>query len=197
MQTHITMTTLKMGQVPSVSLVPGVGCPSHRACSKSCYAKRLVYSRPTLRRAWGANAWLALHHRDKYFSDIFHLVSVLTPRFFRWHVAGDILDQDYLNRMIELVNRTQHTQHLAFTKRHELDFRNLPSRLTVVFSMWNGTGDPEAARRQGLACAWVRNRKDPDPRIPPDAIDCPGGCDECGACWALPSLGRDVVFDQR
>ena len=31
-------------------------------------------------------------------------------------------------------------------------------------------------------------------RIPEGSLECPGDCNHCGMCWALPEIGKDTYF---
>lgn len=181
----------KLGDVPNVSLIPGQDC-GDVPCKRECYAMKAWRLYPNVRQAWQTNSAMAHQNRDAYFTAIEGFLAHHQPTYFRWHAAGDILDQDYLANMIRIAQAFPAIHFLCFTKRHDLDFTGLPDNLAVVFSMWRGWGDVAKARALGLGVAWMDDGT--DPRIPPDAIKCPGGCDTCAKCWNLPRLGRDVVF---
>lgn len=186
---HISMANAKMGHIPSVSLSPITSCPKHAPCKKDCYACRMSRY-PTVAQSWASNLHEARHNRDSYFAEIAAFFVMFRPSFFRWHVAGDILDQDYLERMADLARRYPDTRFLCFTKMHGLTYYHLPRNLVVVFSMWPGWGDTV----KHMPRAWMQDGT--ETRVPADAIHCPGNCETCGMCWTLPQLGRDVVFNK-
>jgi hypothetical protein len=61
--------------------------------------------------------------------------------------------------------------------------------------MWHDKDAPLWGNtRKKLPRAWLYDPDCPDPRIPNDAIWCPGNCESCGMCWDLPNIGKDVVL---
>lgn len=152
----------KVGAIPSVSLLAVASCPAGVPCATSglCYVMRNMYWRKTIREA----------HKGK------------------WHVAGDILDQGYLDEMCALARQFPQTGFLAFTKMHGLDYSARPANLSVVASMWTHWGDVELVRGKGLPIAWYDDGT--DDRIPADALPCGGGVRE--VC-SLLAPGSDWV----
>lgn len=181
----------KLGKIPNVSLTPIKSCPSGVPCSKDCYACKHAYTvYKGVRQLWDDNFFKAQHYRDTFWADMVKEWKV--PKFFRIHVGGDFFDQEYLNGWKCFAANHPETTFLAFTKAHSLDYKNCPPNLKIVFSMWNGYGNT----RKRMPRAWMRDSKNPDKRIPDNAIECPGSCDSCGMCWQLDKLGKDVVFDK-
>jgi hypothetical protein len=70
----------------------------------------------------------------------------------------------------------------------------VPENLTVVLSAWPGVKIAKGILR-GFPVAWMRDPKNPDPRIPADARECDGGCDKCLLCWGLKP-GESVFFNK-
>jgi len=180
----ISLGNSKMGIIPSVSLRPVVDCPVGVPCAQQCYARRICAYRASLRAAYQQNSDLARNHRAHYFAEIDRWLSFLRPRFFRFHVSGDILDQAYLNSMATVARRHPDTRFLAFTKRADLDYRRIPVNLAIRLSQWPGM----PVSRKHLPRAWVSI----DDRAPADAIPCAGNCESCAACW--DSQKKDVVI---
>ena len=113
-------------------------------------------------------------------------------------MAGDIPSRKFLDLMMCFCLDHPETRFLVFTKRYRwvarwLDANERPGNTSIVLSAWPGW---KMENPHGLPVAWMRDEDQPDPRIPADAIECPHGCDSCGMCWSLPTLGRDVVFDK-
>lgn len=180
----------KLGNIPNVSMVPGKDCGNCSYCAKGCYAMKAYRMYKATKAAWESNSDLARNRRQEFFEGIIEFLEKKRPEFFRWHVAGDILDQAYLDDMIWVAKVIPDTKYLAFTKMHHLDFSMLPGNLVVVASMWPGM--PEHPNVAKLHKAWMQDGT--ETRVPETAIPCPGICESCGMCWALPKIGRDVVF---
>lgn len=182
----------KLGKIPNVSLVPGADCLRGVPCAKAseCYAFKLYAMYRSARASWKGNSLLARANPDAYFGAIDAYLERKRPRFFRWHVAGDILSQDYLAHMVDIARNHPDTKFLAFTKRHDLDYAAMPANLQVVFSMWPGLEKPAAPK--GVRYAWMQDGT--ETRVPKTAVDCPGLCEDCGMCWSLGKIRRDVVF---
>ena len=178
----------KMGTLPVLSLVPGRDCGNCTHCIADCYAIKAWRQYADTRTAWTRNSDAAREDRTQYFADIDAYLTRYRPEAFRWHSAGDILDQDYYRQMCQLARRHPETDFLAFTKMHELDFRGRPANLSIVLSMWPGLRKP----RKTLPLAWYQDGT--ETRVPADAIKCHGTCDQCGMCWDLAKTGHDVVL---
>ncbi len=179
----------KTGSVPSVSLLACASCPKDVPCTRDCYVVRNMYWRSSTKKAHKGNLVQAKREPEKYFGTVSRYVAKKKPRLFRWHISGDMLSQDYLNNVKAVAIGNPATRYLAFTKYHTLNWKDKPDNLTVVYSMWPGWGDADAVAGPR---AWMQDGT--EDRVPADALECPGNCESCGMCWALPSLGRDVVF---
>jgi hypothetical protein len=167
-----------------------VGVP----CSKKCYALKAVRLYPHTREAWSRNARIAKRHPDFYFMQIAERVAKAKPRLFRWHVAGDILNADYLYGMCTIAEENPCTHFLAFTKAFDIvngyeDREALPGNLVIIFSAWPRMNFENP---HGHCIAWMQDGT--ENRVPESAIECPGNCETCGLCYEMPKLGRDVVF---
>ena len=183
----------KLGAIPNISLIPGRDC-GDVPCKRECYALKAWKQYRETRAAWTHNSKLAHGNPDRYFAQLSDYLTRKSPAWFRWHVAGDILDQSYLDSMKSIAMQFPGTRFLAFTKRQDLYYSDLPSNLAIVFSMWPGWGSEEKARSSGLPIAWMQDST--EGRVPANAIECPGSCENCAMCWNLKRIGRDVVFDK-
>ena len=129
-----------------------------------------------------------------YFAQIAARVAKAKPRLFRWHVAGDILSENYLRSMCRIADENPDTHFLAFTKafdivNHYEDLHRLPGNLAIIFSAWPGM---TFANPHGHRVAWMQDGT--ETRVTANAIECSGNCETCGLCYELPKVGRDVVF---
>ena len=173
----------------NISLLPGRTC-NGAPCYKDCYARKFMF-RPTVNEAWTENTAYYFADPLGFFGDIISAIEKDRPCFFRWHVAGDIPDQQYLNFVIRIAKRFPDIAFLIFTKRYELSYAGIPDNLSIVFSAWPGYKKPP--RKASIAgIAWMNDGT--ESRVPIDALNCPGSCETCGMCWELKKTGRDVVF---
>lgn len=191
---HISPGNMKIGKIPNISLLPGGCCADDAPCRNECYAMKAYKLYPGTRAAWGENTALADCDPCEYFGQIKQFLFKKKPEFFRWHVAGDILNGKYLQDMIDIANLFRETKFLAFTKRLDLlwqgteAIKQLPANLTLIQSMWPGWGTPI----DGYPVAWMQDGR--ETRIPSTAFVCPGNCTACGQmCWSMVD-GTHVVF---
>jgi hypothetical protein len=184
----------KLGKVPNLSLLPGVTCAKDAPCNcKGCYAKKFLY--PSVKKAWGFNTRLAAKPAD-FFANLRKQFEGREVKWFRFMVSGDIPSYSFFCHLMRFVADFPNTKFLLFTKRYSwvnrwLNHHIKTKNIAVILSAWPGY---ELKNPHGLPVAWMRDGT--DNRIPSNAIECPGGCEDCGMCWNLPNLGRDVVFDK-
>jgi Gene product 88 len=194
---HVTISrgNRKLGAIMNVSTEPIQCCPTGIPCAQGgCYALRSIRLYPDTRKAWANNGRIAKTNPKSYVSQIARIVADRQPRYFRWHVAGDILSVNYLHQMCRIAAHNPRTRFLAFTKAFNIvnsyeNARALPRNLVVVFSGWPRM---RIDNPHGHRIAWMQDGT--EDRVPKNSIACPGGCEECGVCFRLPKLGRDVFF---
>ncbi len=189
----------KMGEVPSVSLLPIATCPTrcHGRCASVCYAAKLANMRPAVLKAYAYNTALALYRPDLYWLGVFDAIAA--SRFFRFHVSGDILAgrSNYFEHMVLAARIYPHCEILAFTKRFEVvndwieENGPLPENLHIIFSGWQ---DMPVPNPHNLPMSQVIFKGcEPDPSWK----QCGGNCLKCGCrgigCWTL-AAGETVAF---
>lgn len=135
----ISLGNSKMGNIPSVSLPPVTTCPAGAPCAKLCYAARMCRQRPNVAAAYQRNLDAYKEDPRSYFLQISAAMAV--SRFFRFHVAGDIPDYEYLAGMVDVCRQNPHCKALCFTKRYSLvnvfaSDNCMPENLQIVFSEW-------------------------------------------------------------
>ena len=194
MKAKISDKNSKLGKIMNVSLPPVTTCRPGAPCAKDCYAMKAWHMYPSVRKAWSHNLDCVKVNWGKFFDSIIEQINGKknTPRFFRWHVSGDILDKEYFAGMIDVARRCPDTIFLAFTKRYNIvnDMTDhIPENLTIIFSAWPGL---EMENQNHFPVAWFDDGT--DNRIPEDCIECPGLCDSCGMCFQLGRIGKDVRF---
>jgi hypothetical protein len=149
----------KLGAVMNVSTVPVQCCPEGVPCADGCYALKAYRLYPATRKAWAKNARIARTNPESYFSQINKRIAANQPRYFRWHVAGDILSIDYLHRMCRIAEQTPQTRFLAFTKAFDIvnryeNRKTLPRNLVIIFSAWPRM---KIDNPQGHRIAWMQD----------------------------------------
>lgn len=145
-QLHVSAGNTKLGSIMNISIPPVVTCSNCGSCSKYCYAVR-SYNRFTGTAAgWNENYLLFLVNPNRYFGDISRAVKL--QRFFRWHVSGDIVNDEYLAGMIRVALENPKCEFLAFTKAYQIVNKAIaagtviPGNLHVLFSAAPGVEMP-------------------------------------------------------
>ena len=100
MNVKVSRGNSKMGEIPSVSLPAGITCRGDCECNQKCYAKRLERLRKNVHQAYEYNYKLLNDSPDIFWREV--EASIMMSRFFRFHVSGDIPNDDYLHKMIEI-----------------------------------------------------------------------------------------------
>lgn len=135
---------------------------------------------PATRAAWGGNTDVARSSVVEFMYSVAVYLGRKRPAFFRWHVAGDIPSQEYLEGMKDLARMFPKVRFLAFTKRHNLNFRNTPKNLRFRFSFWPGWGNVKDARKVAGKVAFMQDGTEERAK---GARVCPGSCASCKVCW--------------
>ncbi len=190
-QVCISKGNIKLGGIPNFSLTPGKTCSKEacNTCLKSCYAMKAYRQYKGTRDAWDRNSDIAVSNPIEIFNQVHEYLEKKKPRFFRIHVAGDFVSKDYARVWMDLASCHPETKFLAFTKRWDIvDDMTVPDNLSIIYSAWPGCPPPPSTRQR----AWVQDGT--ETRIPDDAIECPGRCENCNMCWSLPSIRKDVFF---
>jgi len=197
MKTTISKGNMKLGGIPNISLSPVWSCVKGVPCAKGCYAMKSYRMYPNVKTAWNNNLAMAKNETEKYFSDINDYMQNKKPAFFRWHVAGDILDYVYFNSMLVIALQNPNTKFLCFTKNYKVvneylvDLnavnQSLPDNFKLYFSAWSDDtwiiDNPF-----DIPIAYMQDGKQ---IIPESAFTCPGSCEDCKHCFVN---GNAVVF---
>ena len=192
----------KLGSIPSVSLPSVVTC-KQGVCQNKCYARKLERLRPVVAAAYASNLNLLQTDPETFWREVEG--SIMMSRFFRFHVSGDIPDENYFRHMVEIAKRNPHCQILCFTKKFELVntfiFENIlfdedfPKNLHIVFSAWVGQ---QMINPYSFPEAHIRY-KDGTATTELPCFECSGNCTECavtdGGCWVLKP-GERVIFNE-
>lgn len=181
--------------VPSISLAPVLDCRNCSACARGCYAVRHIMCYGTSREMVANNSAIVHGDLPRYFKEIDAASKFL--RFFRYHVAGDIISPAYLTGMVDVAIKNPQCRYLAFTKCY--DFVNnylddhtegFPKNLHIILSEWRGVEVPNPHNLPTSRPVWKGEKI--------DGILCKGNCSECAAfncgCWTLKK-GERVLFE--
>lgn len=197
----ISTTNSKLGLIPSINLPPVTTCRKNCPCAKDCYATKGNFRFANVRQSMKNNYDEYLKSPDEYFNQVKRAINngMITYSYFRWHAAGDIVDEQYFDKMVEVANELPRTSFLAFTKKFEIintyvkSGGVIPKNLNIVFSAW---GDNfQIDNPYGFPVAYVRFRNQNNNTIPSSAIECSGDCTSCLQCWNIKH-GQAVVFNK-
>lgn len=197
----ISLGNNKMGKVASVSLLPVLTCPKRcdGTCGDKCYAKKLAILRPSVMKAYARNTAVARFARACFFKAVRSAME--KADYFRFHVSGDIPNDDYFHWVADSCEDYPHCQVLMFTKRYEMVNRYienhgpLPSNLHCLFSGWTNLFPTEGGWNPFRLPETTVYAKDED--IRPEWTLCGGNCLDCaiheGGCWAAKP-GETIAF---
>lgn len=179
----------KIGRVMNVSLMPVLTCHNCKECKFLCYDIKACLQYPdTVINARMRNTVLLKRDRDLFFSRIDEKMSRRRKnKYFRWHVAGDIVDLDYFSRMVE--NAKNHPDFIIWTYTKNYAVVNeyvknhggsvsaaIPENFHVMFSEWRGM---EMQNPYNFPEFKVVFKSD---AVKPAGYYCPGNCDTCKEC---------------
>lgn len=180
----------KIGRVMNVSLPPIMTCANCKECKYLCYDVKACLQYPnTVIDARIRNLSILTKDRNEYFNRIDAAMSRRRKnKFFRWHVAGDIIDVDYFDRMAE--NARKHSDFIIWTytknyavvnewiRQHGGNKKALPANFTVMFSEWRGLTMINPYGLPEFRVVFKSDAVKPDPK---KVHYCPGNCDVCKA----------------
>ncbi len=161
----------KLGDIKSVSLPAVKTCNPLAPCFKYCYAKKLVAYRSNVRKSYENNLNVLDNDRDAYFTQI-KAISFM-ERVFRYHISGDVPDEDYFRRMIRLAEEVPTCTFFTYTKqftivnnviseRKATKKRALPKNLIILFSGWGKDFRPDNPHKLRVAEVVFKGETKPD-----------------------------------
>ena len=176
----------KIGRVLNVSLPPVLTCANCSECRFLCYDIKACLQYPNVIDARARNLAILRADRAEYFKRIDDRLSRRRKnKFFRWHVSGDIVDSDYLARMIETANNHPDFVFWTYTKNYRVvneyvaahggSRDAIPGNLSIMFSEWRGMPMDNPYRFPEFSVVF---KNDP---VKPVGHYCPGNCDVCKA----------------
>lgn len=178
----------KIGRVMNVSLPPIMTCANCKECKYLCYDVKACLQYPnTVIDARIRNLSVLMKDREEYFSRIDAAMSRRKKnKYFRWHVAGDIVDIDYLDRMIN--NARRHPDFVIWTYTKNYHVVNewiaqhgrdaIPANFHIMFSEWRGLEMINPYNMPEFRVVFKADAVKPNPK---ENHYCPGNCDICKA----------------
>lgn len=197
---HISSGNSKLGKTPNLNLPPCsqtvcAGMP----CQGKCYAEHPYKQYPNVRIAWDDNYNYYTNNPKEFINDFVQKMKrKKNKKYFRFHSAGEIIDQDHLNDIVYICEQLPETKFLIFTKKYYLDYSKKPKNLKVVFSAWPNLELPKHILKENIA--FMLDKKGIETRhIERNTFVCPGiskktTCEKCRMCWNMKN--KDVIFPE-
>lgn len=192
---YISAGNRKTGAIPSVSLIPVADCANCASCAGSCYDLRndCIYNGVKDTRA--RNSAIFRADPAKYFREISEYCAMIEPRYFRWHIGGDIINRPYFDGMVKVAKENPGVNFLAYTKSNKVINSYLaagnviPENLTIIFSNWFGA---ILENPYNLPTSNPLNI-DGETTTEKTGFVCPGNCLTCKKCFKAQA-GDAVIF---
>jgi len=194
----------KIGHVLNVSTMPGIACGNCAHCIGYCYdIKACIQYANTVIDARVRNYVLAMYHRDVFFARIDAACSRRKRnKFFRWHVAGDILDYDYFCRMVTIAKNHPDFIFWTYTKMYYIvnkyirENGQLPENMHIMFSVWDGMKCNNPYNMPVYVCRLKDGNKDMTDKEIYSLYHCPGNCNICKAACRGCVAGESAYIDE-
>ena len=188
----ISYENVKIGRVMNVSMAAVLSCLNCSECKGFCYDIKAAIRFPkNVLRNRVKNFVLAKHARDIYKAAIIEACRRRRKnKFFRWHVAGEILDRDYLEMMIEIARMFPDFKFWTYTKVYGIInsyVKNhggsraaaIPENLVIMFSEWDGMKMPNPYDFPFFTVKLEAGNKNHPAEFFNTLYRCPGNCDIC------------------
>lgn len=124
-----------------LSNIPGTCGGCCKNCENACYARNYVSRyHNTCVPTYQDNTLLAIHDPARYWNEIQAYINNGIVSVFRFHVAGEIPNEDYLIRLIDLAYVNADVKFCIYTKRFawiEKYQNDIPENLHVLVSIWH------------------------------------------------------------
>lgn len=184
----------KIGRVMNVSLPPILSCANCSGCSEICYDIKACLQYASCMDARIRNLAILKLDRARYFSLIDDAISRRrSHKFFRWHVAGDIMDIDYFDNMVRIAREHADFVFWTYTKNYKVvnawvrehGRGAIPSNFSIMFSEWRGMPMENPYNFPVFSVVFKDEEK-------PRGFYCPGNCDVCKECKRGCVVGESV-----
>jgi len=194
----------KIGKVMNVSLPPILSCENCSACQHFCYDIKACLQYPnTVINARIRNYTILRKDRQRYFSEIESAINRRrTNKFFRWHVAGDIVDFDYFDHMVQIAIRHPDFVFWTYTKVYHIvnewiaQNGSIPENFHIMFSEWDGMPMENPHNMPIFSCKLKDGNKNRTEAEFAQMHRCPGNCDICKASGHGCVVGESSYADE-
>lgn len=178
----ISNGNMKVGNVPNVSLPSDKTCPHCKECQLACYDKKACLQYPNVMNARAKNYSIMKRSIRQYFEQVKKGIKKSKEQFFRFHVGGDICDEEYLDGMVKVTNEIL-KHHWTYTKSQDIvnkyiekyggDWKKIAPNLVIMFSRW---GRSPIDNPYNMPVFWCIVKGQEPPK---DMYKCPGNCKIC------------------
>lgn len=186
-----SMGNKKIGHVLNVSTAPVITCGHCAHCSGHCYDIKACLQYPGTMAARANNTAIAMLERPRFFAEIGAKMDRRRKNLYmRFHVGGEIIDMDYLERMIATAREhgARYESIWTYTKEHDLVNEYVKTHggnracisdyMIIMFSHWYGV---EIVNPYGFPVFWTVATAADVEKCRADGVtwECPGNCDIC------------------
>lgn len=205
----ISKGNVKIGRVMNVSLPPIMTCANCKECKHFCYDIKACLQYPnTVIDARIRNLVIMQKSMDDYFNRIEKAISRRrTNKYFRWHVAGDIVNAEYFANMVRIARNHPDFVFWTYTKNYSVvnsyvaaNGNNkesaIPSNFHIMFSEWDGMPLVNPYGFPIFTCKLKSGNKNHNPEFFDGLYKCPGNCDICKTSGMGCIGGMDTYADE-
>lgn len=196
----------KIGRVMNVSLMPIMTCANCNECKYFRYDVKACVQYPhNVLDARIRNTVLATQNMPEYFNRIRWAIKRRKKnKFFRWHVAGDILNKEYFAEMVAIAKEFPEFIFWTYTKNYSIvnsfcdEFGRdaIPGNLSIMFSEWDGLKMDNPYNFPVFACKLKAGNKNRTEESFQSMHKCPGNCDICKATKRGCPYGESTYADE-
>jgi len=199
----------KIGKVMNVSLPPIMTCHNCKECKYYCYDIKACLQYPnTVIDARIRNLVIMQHDMNDYFNRIREKISRRRKnKYFRWHVAGDIVNRAYFENMVAIAKEFPdfvfwtYTKHYSIVNQYVADNGGnrliaIPANFHIMFSEWDGMPLDNPYAFPVFTCKMKNGNKNHVPEFFNQLYKCPGNCDLCKAAKLGCIGGMDTYADE-
>ena len=195
----------------TISMPVELTCDHNAPCYKNkvCYCLKGNQCFANVVGAYYRNYRLWTENHQRFKDMVIYFLKYAGLKLVRWHDAGDIIDDDYFQMIIDIAKELPNIQFLCYTKKYNIVNNYLdktsgqyPDNLCLRFSYADKNW--EVDNRWNLPTAYIDfDDKSLNPEIPKNAWVCDGTADQddwkhtCSVCkMCFNKKVKSVVFKQ-